>query len=228
MSNGRACVAAALMGALLVAAADAQTRRARPRPPAPPPAAPALRIEPAMVKCPQLLGEGVRTRRQFCEVLIGGAPAGGVLVSIPPHKGPTTLLFDLHNRHTYSEEEVKANRAYRRFTAGTGVLTLDNTLISRAVIDSEFRTQADLVDRMLGGSGPGGLKAVAPTGTESVVIALPEDVMQVSIMGEKLAVVRVDGVDDFRAPGRPIALVSNIRVEYRPAPPPKAPARKRR
>ncbi len=50
---------------------------------------------------------------------------------------------------------------------------------------------------------------------------------QVSILGEKLAVVRVDGVDDFKAPGRPIALVSNIQVEYRPAPQ-RAPAPRRR
>jgi hypothetical protein len=226
MSSTRAWLAAGLMGALLVAVADAQTKRAPARKPAPPPK-PVTRTDLAMVKCPQVLGEGVRTKRQFCEVLIGNNPAQGIIVSIPPHTGPTTLLFDLHNRHTYSEEAVKANRAYHRFTASTGVLTLDNTLISRAVIQSEFRTQADLVDRMLGGSGPGGLKAVAPTGTELVAIALPADVMQVSILGEKLSVVRVDGVDDFRAPGRPIALVSNIQVEYQPAPQ-KAPARRRR
>jgi len=225
MSSGRASVVAGLVGALLVAGADAQTRRARPRRPATPPA-PVTRTELATVRCPQVLGEGVRTKRQFCEVLIGRDPAEGVLVSIPPHTGPTTLLFDLHNRHTYSEEAVKANRAYHRFTASTGVLTLDNTLISRAVIASEFRTQADLVDRMLGGGGPGGLKAVAPTGTESVAIALPEEVTQVSILGEKLAVVRVDGQDNFTAPGRPIALVSNVQVEYRPAPQ-RAPARRR-
>ena len=181
-----------------------------------------------MVKCPQVLGDGVRTRRQYCEVLIGNDPAQGILVSIPPHTGPSTLLFDLHNRLTYSEEAVKANRAYQRFTASTGVLTLDNTLISRAVIQSEFRTQADLVDRISGGSGPGGLKAVAPTGIESVAIALPADAMQVSVLGEKLSVVRVDGVDDFRAPGRPIALVSNVQVEYRPAPPKAAAAARKR
>jgi hypothetical protein len=81
---------------------------------------------------------------------------------------------------------------------------------------------------MLGGSGQGGLKAVAPTGTEAVAIALPEEVTQVSILGEKLAVVRVDGTDTFSAPGRPMALVSNIQIEYRPAPPPRAPARRRR
>ena len=109
-------------------------------------------------------------------------------------------MFDLHNRHTYSEELVKANRAYSRYTATIGVLTLDNTLVSRAIVQNEFRTQADLVDRISGGSGPGGLKAVAPTGTEPVSIVIPEEAMQVSILGEKLSVVRVDDVDTFSAP----------------------------
>jgi hypothetical protein len=226
MISARNWVAAALVGALSVAMADAQTRRARPRRPATPPV-PVTRTEAAMVKCPQALGEGVRTKRQFCEVLIGRVPEEGVLVSIPPHAGPATLFFDLHNRHTYSEEAVKANRAYHRFTATIGVLTLDNTLISRAVVQSEFRTEADLVDRILGGSGPGGLKAVAPTGTEPVAILIPEDVTQVSLLGEKLAVIRVDGVDNFlQAPGRPMALISNVQVEYRPAP--QRPAARRR
>jgi hypothetical protein len=179
-----------------------------------------------VVKCPQVLGDGVRTKRQFCEVLIGRVPAEGVLVSIPPHTGLATLLFDLHNRHIYSEEALKANLGYRRFTATIGVLTLDNTLLSRAVVQGEFRTQADLVDRVTGGSGPSGLKAVAPTGTEPVAILIPEDVTQVSILGEKLAVTRPGGLDDFTAPGRPMALISNVQVEYRPAPPPR-PARRR-
>ena len=34
---------------------------------------------------------------------------------------------------------------------------------------------ADLVDRIRGGSGPGGLKAVAPTGTEPITIVVTED-----------------------------------------------------
>ncbi len=226
MSRARIWIAASLVGALLVTGADAQARRTRRRAPVTPPP-PTVRTEAAVVKCPQVLGDGVRTKRQFCEVLIGRDPAEGILVAIPPHAGPATLLFDLHNRHTYSEEAVKANRAYSRFTATIGVLTLDNTLISRAVVQSEFRTQADLVDRMLGGSGPGGLKAVAPTGTESVAMLIPEDVTQVSILGEKLSVVRVDGNDIFSASGRPMALVSNIQVEYRPVPP-RAPVPRRR
>ena len=63
---------------------------------------------------------------------------------------------------------MKAHRAYARYTATIGVLTLDNTLISRAVVQNEFRAAGDLVDRVGGGAGPGGVKAVAPTGTESI------------------------------------------------------------
>ena len=217
-------VAVALALCCLAATADAQTRRTTPRPAAKP-AAPATKTEPAMVTCPQVLGEGVRTKRQYCDVLIGRDPAGGILITLPPHSGNPTLTFDLHNRHTYSEELVKANRAYSRYTATIGVLTLDNTLVSRAIVQNEFRMEADLVDRISGGSGPGGLKAVAPTGIETVSIVIPEEAMQVSILGEKLTIVRPDNTDNFNAIGRPIAIISNVMVEYRP-PPARRPARR--
>ncbi len=105
---------------------------------------------------------------------------------------------------------------------------MDNTLIERAVIQNEFRTEKDLFDRIGGGAGPGGVKAVAPTGDEFITIVLPEAVTgQVSVLGEKLTVVRPDGTDNFSAPGRPIASISNVMLEYRPGPPPKkAPAKK--
>jgi hypothetical protein len=166
----------------------------------------------------------------YCDVLIGRDPSGGITIPFPPHQGPVTLSFNLHNRHTYSEEQIKSNRAYHRYTASIGVLALDNTLLSRFYVQSEFRTAADLVDRIRGGSGPGGLKAVAPTGTEPIVIEITEDDAKdgVSILGERLSVVRVDGSDTFTAPGRPIAVISNVMLEYRPAPPAKpAPARRR-
>ena len=102
-----------------------------------------------------------------------------------------TLTFDLHNRHTYSEELIKTNRAYRHYTATIGVLTADNTLLTRAVVQNEFRTAADLVDRVSGGAGPGGVKAVAPTGTESIIVDDPRRPSEsVSILGEKLTVIR--------------------------------------
>jgi hypothetical protein len=186
---------------------------------------PALKTEPAEVTCPTLLGTGAKTGLMFCDVLIGGTdPASGVIVALPPHTGEVTLSFDLHNRHTYSEEQIRSKRAYHRYTASIGVFALDNTLLGRAVVQSEFRSAGDLVDRVLGGSGPGGLKAVAPTGTESIVMTIEEKAASVAIVGEKLTVVRLDGKDDFTTAGRPIAVISNVMLEYRPGPPPR-PAR---
>ncbi len=185
-------------------------------PPPPPPV-----TEAAVFDCPSPLGPGIKTRRMFCDVLTGRDPAEGIIITLPPHTGPVTLTFDLHNRHTYSEELLKTNRAYRHYTATIGVLTADNTLLARAVVQNEFRTPADLVDRIGGGAGPGGVKAVAPTGLEAISVTIPAEEQTVSILGEKLAVVRADATtpDTFTVPGRPIAVISNVVVEYRPAPP---------
>jgi hypothetical protein len=203
---------AAFAGQVLI---SAQTKRPPARkPPAVPP-----RTEAAMVNCPTMLGQGAKTGRIFCDVLIERDPAAGVIIPFPPHAGDVTLTFTLHNRHTYSEDEIKNKRAYHRYTASIGVMAMDNTLITRAVVLNEFRTAADLVDRVLGGSGPGGLKAVAPTGSETIVVTVPEMEQGVSLLGEKLSVLRVDGKDDFVTPGRPIAVVSNVILQYRPAPP---------
>jgi hypothetical protein len=233
-----ALVGASVVGALnLEAQSTAKPPASTTKKPAPATRKPAtakplpLVTEPAMVNCPMMLGQGVRDEVSYCDVLIGRDPAGGIVIPFPPHQGPVTLTFNLHNRHTYSEEQIKTNRAYHRYTATIGVLALDNTLLSRFYVQNEFRTPADLVDRIRGGSGPGGLKAVAPTGTESITIVVTEDDAKdgVSVLGEKLSVVRVDGgPDTFTAPGRPIAVISNVMLEYRPAPAAKpAPARRR-
>jgi hypothetical protein len=208
------------------------TKKPAPRPATRKPAAKPLPpvTEPAMVNCPVVLGQGARDQISYCDVVIGRDPMGGIVIPFPPHQGPVTLTFNLHNRHTYSEEQTKANRAYHRYTATIGVLALDNTLLSRFFVQGEFRTPADLVDRILGGSGPGGLKAVAPTGIEPITIVVTEDDAKdgVSLLGERLSVVRMDGSDTFTAPGRPIAVISNVMLEYRPAPAAKpAPARRR-
>jgi hypothetical protein len=165
----------------------------------------------------------METGRTFCDVISGTDPAAGIVVTLPPHRGPLTLTFDLHNRHTYSEEQVRANRAFTRYSAVIGVLGMDGTLISRAAVQSEFRRASDLVDRVGGGAGPGGVKAVAPTGTERISIEVPEAAQSVSILGEVLTIERADGNATYTAPGRPIAVVSDINIEYRPAPPPRRP-----
>jgi hypothetical protein len=191
------------------------------------PAAAMVRAQ-AEVTCPSELGVGVTTKRRFCDVLAGRTPADGILITLPPHRGPVTLSFELHNRHTFSEDLARAKTAFRKYTATVGVLTMDNTLVDRAVIQSEFRTEDDLFDRIDGGAGPGGVKAVAPSGTEFITVQLPEDAGdQVSVLGEKLTVVRPDGTDTFASEGRPIATLSNVMLEFRPGPPPrKAPPRK--
>lgn len=229
------CLLAAVLAVLVASppAVMAQARRgstptrtpARTRAAAPAP----VKTEPAMVMCPQVLGTGVQTKRQFCDVPIGRDAAMGIVIPLPPHTGPLTLTFDLHNRHTYSEELAKTNRGYRRYTATTGVFAMDNTLLSWAVVQSEFRTAKDLFDRVTGGSGPAGVKAVAPTGVESIVVTIPDDetTPSLSILGYKLTEARLDGTDTFTAPGRPVAVVSNVMLTYRPAPPPRQPARRR-
>lgn len=211
---------------------EAQTRKTSPRKA---PAKAARKVVPPVIsriqaewQCPSELGVGVTTTRRFCDVLTGREPKDGVLITIPPHRGPVLLSFELHNRHTYSEELVKAKQAYRKYTATIGVLSMDNTLVDRAVVQSEFRTARDLFDRIGGGAGPGGVKAVAPTGSELITMSLPEDVVdQVSILGEKLSVMRPDGTDNYTAAGRPVATISNVMLEFTPAPPPrKAPVKK--
>jgi len=219
-SRGRRLWAVAITLAAAVPL-SAQTKKPPVKKPAAPSAAPAgpLKKEPADVSCPTPLGVGVNSKTAFCNVIAGRDPAAGVLVKIPPHRGIATLTFDLHNLHLYSEEQVKAKTAFARYTATIGVMTMDNTLINRAVVMSEFRTAADFVDRISGGAGPGGIKAVAPTGLEQIIIQINEADTQVSLLGEKLTVESASGPPTtFSQPGRPIAVVSNVMVEYRPAP----------
>lgn len=214
-------VVVTLVLALLAIPLQAQTRKPAPKRPAPArraPAPPPITRVPATLVCPSELGDGVTTKRRFCDVLTGRDPKEGILVTIPAHVGPATLSFEVHNRHTYSAELVARKTAYRHYTATIGVLLADGTLIDRAVIDSEVRSEKDLFDRIGGGAGPGGVKAVAPAGTEFVQFTLPEGALEASVLGEKLTMVRPDGTDQFTAPGRPVATISNVMIEYRPAP----------
>ena len=160
-------------------------------------------------------------------MLTGVDPRSGILIKLPPHRGDLTLKFDLHNRHTYSEDEVRMKKGFASYTSSIGVLTLDNTLITRAAAASEFRRTEDLLDRIGGGAGPGGVKAVAPVGVEPISVTIPADVTELSILGEKLTIVRNDGVPaTYSAPGRPIAIISEVMVTYTPAPAPPAPRRR--
>ncbi len=208
---------AALTASNYVLAESVQRPRQSTRKPAPKPAPkPTIKTEPATVRCPEELGTGLKTKASFCFVLAGLDPGNGVIVTIPPHT-EATLTFDLHNRHTYSEEEVRAGRGYARYTAVIGALSMTGTLLGRGAVQSEFRSAGDLFDRITGGAGPGGTKAVAPLGRESVSISIPPGVDQVSLLGEVLDATTSAG-REVATPGRPVAIVSNVQVSYIPAP----------
>jgi hypothetical protein len=201
---------------MLVIASDvsAQRNRTTGRKPAPPPPP---KVEPAEIKCPEPLGLGVKTGASYCFVLAGSDPANGVRVTIPPHVDTAALLFDLHNRHTYSDEDIRGGRGFAKYTAVVAVLTMKGELLDRGAVQTEFRTARDLYERISGGAGPGGVKAVAPLGNEEVKISIPAAVNEVSILGEVLDATTAAG-HETATPGRTVAVISNVHVEYRPAP----------
>src|SRR3954452_4361596 len=108
-----ALLAASQLTATQLAAAPtaAQSRKAPKKAPAKSgkpakaaPLAPLKTITPE-VKCPSLIGMGIKTVRSFCDVPAGRDPAQGIVITLPAHAGPATLSFDLHARHLYSEDE---------------------------------------------------------------------------------------------------------------------------
>src|SRR3954468_19284978 len=214
----RGLLVSVLIAAVLAPAPlAAQKRRAPARKPAPVP----LKTITPEVQCPSLIGMGVKTVRSFCDVPAGRDPAEGVVVTLPPHAGAGTLSFDLHARHLYSEDEMKRGKAYARYRAVIGVLSMKGDLLDRGAVEAEFRTADDLFDRIGGGGGPGGLKGGAPAGPggvcytrppggrESIVIDVPAGVDQVSLLGETLDAITPAGHETMLMPGRPVAIVSN-------------------
>jgi hypothetical protein len=210
--------------ALLIAVAvGAQTPTAQKKPPARSAALPATEQVQPYVVCPMVLGVGVKTGEEFCDVTIGRDPETGIIVPLPRFRGTLVLTFDLHNRVTYSEQLIREKRSYAQHTAVIGVLTMDGRLITRAAVSTEYRNADDLLDRISGGAGPSGLKAIAPVGDEKIRVEIPEQLDAVAILGEKLSSETPNGRETYTAPGRPIAVISNVMIEYRPAPPGKPP-----
>ena len=82
-----------------VSAAEPQRHRAPAKKPKTQKTAAAKTVTPDL-KCPSLIGMGVKTIRSFCDVPAGREPAQGIVITLPPHTGDATLTFDLHARHT--------------------------------------------------------------------------------------------------------------------------------
>lgn len=113
---------------------------------------------------------------------------------------------------------MRAKRAFAEYRATIAVISPQGQVLARPVVYSTFRTAADLFDRVDGGAGPGGVKAVAPTGIEPIVVVLAQNVVEVRLLGERLVARRLEGEEVASSPGRPVAILSNVMVEYKPAP----------
>lgn len=167
-------------------------------------------------ECAAPIGDGLKTKRSFCDVLIAAAPAESVSIAIPPHTGSPTLRFDLHNRFTVPAIALPGALTFARHEAVVSVIRPTGAVIRQAAVVREFRTIGDLFDQIGGGANPGGVKAVAPGGAESVRVPIPTGLTAVGIVGARLSVILRTSQEVFDTPGRPVAIVSNIRLEYRP------------
>ena len=203
---GRAMMLVAIVAAS--AAVDAAQRRG-----SAPPGAKAPKVATAAT-CASELGAGVASQRQFCDIVITVKPGESVTVPIPAHTGAPTLKFDLHNRFTIPGPSVSAAEAFARQSAMVAVTGADGVIIDRAVVTREFRTAQDLFDQLTGGSRPGGVKGIGPGQPVPVTIELPAGTAIAGIVGVRLEQFTLGVAEIYDAPGRAIAIASNIRVEY--------------
>lgn len=169
------------------------------------------------VACAADLGAGMKSKRTFCDVVIASTLADSVSIPVPERTGAATLLFDLHNRFTVPVVSGQPLLAFQRHEAMVAVIRSTGVVLGKAAAMREFRSTADTFDLIAGGGRPGGVKAVAPGPAESVRVSIPVGVTEVGIVGLRLSArTNSTGPEVFDTPGRPIAIVSNVRVEYRP------------
>jgi hypothetical protein len=164
--------------------------------------------------CATLLGDGVKSKRSFCDVFVATKPAQSVMMPIPKHTGTATLMFDLHNRFAPPTGSADPAQAFQRHTVIVAVVRPTGEVIDRAVVTGEFRTVQDLFDR-IAGTGPTGVKAVAPGPAQSVRVTIPAGLNEIGIVGVRQDIDTRSAHAAFTTPGRPIAIVSNMRIEYK-------------
>jgi hypothetical protein len=175
---------------------------------------PAMRMS-TTATCAADIGKGVKTGRRFCDVVVASTAAESVAMTIPAHTGAATLQFDLHNRFSVPAANTAPSLAFSRHTASVAVIRPTGAVIGRGAVMSEFRSVQQLFDRIAGPTA-GMPKTVAPGPPEAIRITIPAGVNAIGIVGESVVVTDHTGEARFPTPGRPVALVSNLRIEYRP------------
>jgi hypothetical protein len=204
----RHAVVAAAVCCLLWTSASAQRAGGR---------TPGTRVSTAKT-CAASLGMGLKSKREFCDVIIAKLPKDSVAITIPAHTGTATLLFDLHNRFPLPAINVGTALSFARHEAIVSLVKANGDVLNRAAVVREFRRPEDLFDQITGGGRPGGVKGVAPGEAEPIRFTIPAGISQVGIVGSRLqTLTRAGGDEVFETPGRPVAIVSNIRLEYKPA-----------
>jgi len=177
---------------------------------------PAITRPVANAECASDLGTGVKTKRRFCDVVIASTARESVSITLPAHTGAAALMFDLHNRFTVPSATVDAAQAFTKHTAVVAVVRPTGEVIERAAVSREYRSVADLFDR-IGGTGRGSApKVVAPGQAQSIRVEIPAGVTSVGIVGTRLEEWRATGRGAFDNPNKPIAMVSNLRISYVP------------
>ena len=203
-------IVAGLAASAVVAAASDSAQAGGQQKPAP---RPEKRTSTAFT-CAADLGTGVASRRRFCDVIVASVAADSVSVTIPPHTGTATLMFDLHNRFTVPAGPVDPAQAFTRHTAVVAVIRQTGDVIGRAAVARDYRTPNDLFDRIAGAARGSAPKGIAPGAPMPSQITIPAGVGVVGIVGSRLEEWRPAGRGAFDQPGRPIAIVSNVRVDY--------------
>ena len=207
---GISIVACLVALAAVSAGAAPQGRTAKP------PAKPPAKKTSAVFACAAELGMGAASKRRFCDVIVASVAADSVSVTIPAHTGPATLMFDLHNRFTVPAAQADIARVFTRHTAVVAVIRQAGELIDRVAVTRDYRTPADLFDRISGAARGGPLKVIAPGAPQAMRVTIPSGVGAIGIVGARLEEWRAAGRGAFDSPGLPIAIVSNVRVEYTP------------
>jgi len=167
--------------------------------------------------CAEDLGFGVASKRHFCDVVVASVAADSVSVPIPPHTGTATLMFDLHNRFTVPAGQLEPSQAFTRHTAVVAIIRQTGEVIDRGAVSRDYRTTADLFDRIAGSGRSAAPKADAPGAPQPIKVTIPAGLTTIGIVGTRLEEWRaVSGRGAYDEPGRAIAIVSNVRVEYTP------------
>lgn len=173
----------------------------------------ATKLSEAIV-CTSPLGAGTKSGRSFCDAIVAATGAGSIAMEIPTHTGTATLMFDLHARIQVQPDATDPGQTFARHSVLVAVVGPTGTVIDRAALVKEYRTPTDLFDRLVG-TLPGGVKAIAPGMPESIRVTIPAGISAIGIVGVRLEVMTRALRANHDQPGRPIAIVSNARIQYK-------------